>query len=414
MSKEDSNFDKELPDGWRLVRLEKVIREARAGFACGDRAEDGVIQLRMNNVDRVGNINFNKFLRVPADKVTISRYKLHHGDVLFNNTNSTELVGKNALFSGYSEDVVYSNHFTRLRTDENNLFPGYLALWLRYLWIQRIFENLCNRWIGQSAVKNDKLLALEIPLPSLAEQVRIASSVDLKLKSLERARAAVDAQLVAAKALPMAYLREVFESPEAQEWPRKRLGDLCILLPSRSISTVGDTRVQAITTASLSELGFQPSGVKLARMMAADAIECKVSLGEILVAHSNTPDLVGRVSIYRGIPEDVVASDLTIRIQTSPQICADFLSFYLSFLYVIHYWKERAGGASGSMKKITRSMILEQEIPLPSLEEQNQISKGLNAVFESLSKIQQHIEEQDELIQSLSGVMLRQAFNGEL
>jgi len=234
------------------------------------------------------------------------------------------------------------------------------------------------------------------------------------MEAIALARAATEAQLAAAKALPAAYLREVFENPDVRKWPRKRLDDFCQLLPSKSISSIGDTYVQAITTACLSELGFQPSGVKRARMMTADAIGCKVFPGEILIARSNTPDLVGRASIYRGIPEEVIASDLTIRIKCNPRDNPDFLNFYLSYLYVIGYWKERAGGASGSMKKITRRMILDLEIPLPSNEEQNRISIKLNEKFKSIFKLQQSIENQDKMIQKFPGSMLRLAFDGGL
>jgi hypothetical protein len=114
-----------LPNSWRWVRLGEVITEAQPGFASGSRDADGVIQLRMNNVDTRGNLVWDEFIRVPADKETVAKYQLMSGDVMFNNTNSTELVGKSALFCGSSESIVYSNHFTRLRTDPWNLEPGH-------------------------------------------------------------------------------------------------------------------------------------------------------------------------------------------------------------------------------------------------------------------------------------------------
>lgn len=69
----------------------------------------------MNNVGTRGNLVWNAVTRVPANKETVARFQLQPGDVIFNNTNSTELVGKSAVFHGYAEPVVFSNHFTRLR-----------------------------------------------------------------------------------------------------------------------------------------------------------------------------------------------------------------------------------------------------------------------------------------------------------
>jgi len=175
-----------LPSGWRCARLRDLVAESLPGFATGERDPSGVIQLRMNNVDTRGNLIWDKFIRVPARAEFISKYKLSSGDVIFDNTNSTELVGKTAFFGGHSESVVYSNHFTRLRTRTEILDAMYLARWLQTLWQKGLFEAICNRWIGQSAIKNDKLLELEIPLPPLAEQKRLVTIVNDQIKSADR------------------------------------------------------------------------------------------------------------------------------------------------------------------------------------------------------------------------------------
>lgn len=147
------------------------------------------------------------------------------------------------------------------------------------------------------------------------------------------------------------------------------------LLPSKSISTEGDAEVSAITSACLSELGFRCEGIKRARMRSNDVLPCRVSPGEILVARSNTPELVGRASLFRGEVENVIASDLTIRILPKGGLDPFFLGMFFSFLYVSGYWKEKSGGASGTMKKITRSQILGLKIPIPPLSVQNQLAR---------------------------------------
>jgi type I restriction enzyme S subunit len=405
---------RKLSDGWRWARLGEVIREAQGGFASGERDPNGVIQLRMNNVTNRGHFDWSSFLRVPADEATIAAYRLEIGDVLFNNTNSTDLVGKTALFQDYAEPVVFSNHFTRLRTIPDLLAPDFLSLWLQTQWQQRVFANICNRWIGQSAVQRDKLLALEIPLPPVSEQQRIAAILNEQMAAVEQARAAAEAQLEAAKALPAAYLRAVFNSADAKQWPRKRFGDICELLPAKSIATDGDTNVLAITTACLTEIGFEPSGVKPAKMRARDAAECMVSPGEVLIARSNTPDLVGRVAMFSGDPKGAVASDLTIRIRPRDNLESPFLTAYLSFLYLSGYWKGRAGGASGTMKKITRTQILDEQIPQPSMADQQILMARLSEQMDNVNRTCKTLETQLAPINKLPAALLRRAFSGEL
>jgi type I restriction enzyme, S subunit len=202
--------NRRLPANWKWVKLGDVIVEAQPGFACGARDPQGVIQLRMNNVDTRGHLVWDDFIRVPEADTNLAKYRLIQGDVVFNNTNSTELVGKSALFISHPEPVVYSNHFTRLRVVPEQLDPVYLVDWLVQQWQAHIFENLCNRWIGQSAVKNDKLLALEIPMPPLPEQQRIAAILSEQLAAVEHARTAAEEQIATIKTLPAALLRRAF------------------------------------------------------------------------------------------------------------------------------------------------------------------------------------------------------------
>ena len=201
---------KPLPDGWRLVRLGELIREAKTGFACGLRDPEGIAQLRMNNLDTRGNFVWDDILRVPRAGNDIEQFLMVPGDVLFNNTNSTELVGKSALFEGYVEPIVYSNHFTRLRTVTEALLPDFLASWVNHQWQQGIFAAMCNKWIGQSAVNADKLLKINFPLPPLVEQQRIGTLLREQMAVVEKLRAAATEELQAIDALPAALLRRAF------------------------------------------------------------------------------------------------------------------------------------------------------------------------------------------------------------
>jgi len=286
---------------------------------------------------------------------------------------------------------------------------------LPYL-LRRATQDILKETAGSTFpnLPGEKLERFPVALPPLAEQRRIAAILNEQMAAVERARAAAEAQLEAAKALPAAYLRAVFSSPETQQWTRKRLEDVSKLLPSKSIATDGDAEVQAITTACLSEAGFLTGGIKTARMRSEDLVECTVARGEVLVARSNTPELVGRVAMFPGKPKGAVASDLTIRIWPTNDIAAEFLTAYLSFLYQTGYWRERAGGASGSMKKITREQIQAQQIPVPNVVDQQHIAATLSEQVASAERARKAIEEELDAINKLPAALLSRAFAGEL
>lgn len=199
-----------LPTGWKWTKLGNVLASMQPGFACGQRDEKGVAQLRMNNISTDGKVNWDKIVRIPADYTNMFKYWLEPGDVLFNNTNSVELVGKSAIFLGFHERVVYSNHVNRLRPDTHVLDTSYLANWLLYNWTHGLFARLCNRWVGQAAVPRSTLLALKIPLPPLPEQKRIAALLNEQMAYVQTICVSAREQLDAIHALPAALLRKAF------------------------------------------------------------------------------------------------------------------------------------------------------------------------------------------------------------
>lgn len=266
------------------------------------------------------------------------------------------------------------------------------------------------------AINRDDLETFAFPLPPLPDQRRIAARLAEQMAEVERARAAAEALVEAVEALPRAILRAVFETrrDETEGWPRCRLVEVAVLLPSKSISTDGDVEVRAITTACLTEAGFNPSGLKTARMRGDDAAECVVSAGEVLVARSNTPDLVGRAAMFPGEPMGVVASDLTIRIRAKAALDPAFLAVWLSYRFASGYWKERAGGASGSMKKITREQVNAEEIPCPPIEVQRRVSAVVARCMSATVWTRQTAYEELASIKAMPAALLRCAFEGRV
>ncbi|MFE2024450.1 restriction endonuclease subunit S [Streptomyces hygroscopicus] len=158
--------------------LKDLVREVKPGFACGEVDANGIFQIRMNNVTKSGDIDLSKQRRVPRNHPGVGKNKLLPGDVLFNATNSPDLVGKTLFWSGIDEEVVYSNHFQRIRTDEEKLDSKYLSRWLACQFESGIFRTLCKQWVNQATVSKESLLALRVPLPPLLYQKRIAAVLD--------------------------------------------------------------------------------------------------------------------------------------------------------------------------------------------------------------------------------------------
>jgi len=183
-------FSKADEKGWRWVRLGEVATNIQSGFACSKKYEidDGIPHLRPNNIGFDGELDLSKLVHIPEEMVDLTKYSLKKEDVLFNNTNSKELVGRACLVK---ENLSYgfSNHITRLRADKNLITSEWMVLAINYLWLQGYFLKICQKWIGQAGVNTKMLKSTYIPLPPLPEQRRIVAhlySIQKKVAVLQK------------------------------------------------------------------------------------------------------------------------------------------------------------------------------------------------------------------------------------
>ena len=178
-----------VPEGWVVVALgDGLVADVQPGFACGvnTRDEVGIPHLRPMNVSTEGLIAYDDVKHVSPDTVDSERKRLRQGDVLFNNTNSAELVGKTALYNDEVE-VAFSNHMTRVRCS-GAVLPKYCALALHQKWREGYFLQHCNRHVSQASIGQTVLKETVLPLPPLAEQRRIVAKVEALLSRVRSVR----------------------------------------------------------------------------------------------------------------------------------------------------------------------------------------------------------------------------------
>jgi len=166
----------EIPATWKIDNLEKNSIEIKSGFASGKRDDNGIIQLRMNNVSTDGRLILDNYIKVPIPK-NIEDYILKEMDILFNNTNSIDLIGKSTIFKKQEDDITYSNHFTRIRVDIKKLIPEWLLYNLIQLWEKGYFKRICHRHVGQAGINQTDIKKIKIPIPPLDEQKSIIAII---------------------------------------------------------------------------------------------------------------------------------------------------------------------------------------------------------------------------------------------
>lgn len=159
-----------------VKKIYEVVKSFTSGFGVGRQdqadAETGLIQIRPTNLDQYGLLKFDRNVYIPKDLIKHEGQLLEKGDVIFNNTNSQEWVGKTAYYD-FEERLAFSNHITVLKVDDQQIDPRYLWLILNLYQQKKIFFSICTNWNNQSGVGLDLLKSLKIPVPDLSIQESI-------------------------------------------------------------------------------------------------------------------------------------------------------------------------------------------------------------------------------------------------
>jgi type I restriction enzyme S subunit len=205
--------DKAVPDGWESCTIESISESISSGFACSRsyQVENGHVHLRTHNISTLGMLNFDLLVRIDPKMVNPKKASIRMGDILFNNTNSQELVGKTCLVDR-DYDYGFSNHITRIRL-KDDIVPGFVVWYLTLLRNSGYFARICTRWINQAAVNTDRLKEQTIPLPPLTEQKRIVAKVDELMALCDQLRAQQQEQETRHAALARALLARFADVP---------------------------------------------------------------------------------------------------------------------------------------------------------------------------------------------------------
>lgn len=167
------------PRGWPVVQIGEVTTSATYGTAQKASSEGAVPVLRMGNLTATGAIDTTdlKFLDRADEK-----HLLRPGDVLFNRTNSADLVGKTAVFRLPGE-WAYAGYLVRLRLTEEAA-PDYVGTFMNLPTTKRRLRSMCKAIVGQANINAKELQRIPMPLPPLGLQADFARRLD----AVERAK----------------------------------------------------------------------------------------------------------------------------------------------------------------------------------------------------------------------------------
>ena len=167
----------ENPMGWEVSPLGDICISTQYGTSRkANNDAEGVPVLRMGNVTYDGHLDCAELKYVLFSDTEIAKYALCAGDILFNRTNSKELVGKTGMWDGRFAAVAAS-YFIRLRFDETRACPSYVWAFMNSSAMKRRLFDSARGAIGQANINAKEVKSLPLPIPPLSLQRRYDQAV---------------------------------------------------------------------------------------------------------------------------------------------------------------------------------------------------------------------------------------------
>lgn len=162
--------------------------------------------LTVRNVQR-GYISLDKVEYFEVSPSEVGTYKLMHGDLLLVEGNgSPTQIGRNALFKSDGQEWVHQNHIIRVRLHKEACSPSFISMYLNSdMGIAQMMRK-AETTSGLYTLSKGKVASLDIPVPSIAEQMQVVKQLSHQLASADDLKKSAKGQLSEIEAMPSAAL----------------------------------------------------------------------------------------------------------------------------------------------------------------------------------------------------------------
>ena len=421
----------ETPESWAWARLRTISFDLSYGTSKKSSSNGKIAVLRMGNLQN-GEIDYSDLV-YSSDEEDIKKYSLIKGDLLFNRTNSIELVGKTSVYRG-DIPAIYAGYLIRIRSSLNS---EYLNTVMNSSYAREYCTSVRTDAVNQSNINAAKLGNILIAVPSISEQKRISKKTSESIKVIniieqEKMDLQTMATNVKSKILDLAIRGKLvpqdpndepasvlLERIRAEKKELIKQGkikrdkkesvifkgednsyyqdlpenwELCSILNIAEVE-LGKTldkkkntgkfypylrsinvKWNDIDLSDLNQMRFEPEEIE----------RYTVHKNDLLICEGGD---VGRCCVWQGEP--ILYQNALHRVRFYGSCNPYFFVYTLMWLEKIGYLKRISNGVT--IKHLTKSILGTIQFPLPPLAEQNQIVKAIEIAFTYLDKIMNYI-----------------------
>ena len=404
----------EVPSSWEWTTVASFTYDLQYGTSEKSSNKGSVPVLRMGNITRDGSIDYSDLV-YSSNKEDIRKFNLQKNDLLFNRTNSSEWVGKTAIFK-LDTPTIYAGYLIRIRCILIN------SDYLNFVMNSSYHRAWCNQAktdaVNQSNINAQKLSNLQIPIPPIAEQHRIVEEIErwfTLIGQIEQGKADLQTTIKQAKSkiLDLAIHGKLVPqdpndepasellkriNPKAEitcdngqyekmpeGWCETILGELFEHNTGKALnsSNQGGIMRDYLTTSNVYWDTFDLSVVKQMLFKENELEKCTVVKGDLLVCEGGD---VGRSAIWNQ-DYDICIQNHLHRLRPKVELSVRF------YYHVLKYLKDNnmIGGKGIGLLGLSSKELHKLPFPLPPLAEQQRIVDAIDKAFAKLDAIMESL-----------------------
>lgn len=343
-------------------------------------------------------------------------FLVREGDFLLSRGNgSKRLVGRGGLVGAVDKPVAFPDTMIRVRVNDALISTSYIRL----LWdspvVRGQIESKARTTAGIYKVNQVILEGISLPLPPLAEQHRIVEALEEQLSRIESGSATLTQArrrleglrkraLVSAVPddVPPSWEMTTVEGAGTLELGRARHPDWHHGPEMRPYLRVANVFEDRIDTADVMEMDF--SGVWK---------KYRLEPGDVLLNEGQSPHLVGRPALYRGVPKDVAFTNSLLRFKAGTGVLPEWaLLVFRRHLHAKRFMREVR--ITTNIAHLSSKRLKKVEFPIPPLDVQKQLVQRCEEMVSGIAAMDRQVTIGLRRADALKSALLRRAFTGGL
>ena len=417
----------ELPKGWSITTLGSVLIRMTNGININQTDLCSADALPISRIETIANekIDFSHVKYCIPSIEQEQKYLLKKGDILFSHINSDKHLGKTAIYMD-DEPLIHGVNLLLLRSDENLYHNKCLNYLLKYYRYTGVFLNLAQRAVNQSSINQKKLSNLEIPLPPLEEQKQIAEKLDKlfdKIASIKKSTERIPEllknfrQQILTYAVTGKLTEDWRKDKHLDEWRVELAKDCCEKVQSggtpkgSKFETVGIPFLKVYNIVN-NKIDFESEPQYVSEEIQNSQIKKSITYpGDVIMNIVGPP--LNKVAIIPDTYKEWNLNQAITLFRPKEYLNNKYLYYFFCEGSSVNSVIDKTRGVVGQVN-ISLSQCRDFSISIPPMEEQLEIVKRIEVLFNILDDVEKRYKALCDKLDKLPQALLCKAFKGEL